>query len=119
MAGNRKVMVRMTPADVERAIPETDWARIDTMDDAEITRQVADDPDVAPLLSEARLTAERVHFVRRRLKLTQAGFAGRFAIPLGTLRDWEQGRRQPDAPALALLRIIERDPEAAARALAG
>jgi len=42
-----------------------------------------------------------------------------FGLPLGTLRDWEQGRKQPDAPARALLRIIEREPEAARRALAG
>jgi putative transcriptional regulator len=56
--------------------------------------------------------------MRRRLAITQEEFARRFRIPLGTLRDWEQGRRRPDAPALALLRIIERDPEAAARALA-
>jgi len=39
-------------------------------------------------------------------------------IPLGTLRDWEQGRREPDAAALAYLRVIEREPEAVARALA-
>lgn len=115
----RKLMVRVTPADVADALEATDWARIDAMDDAQIARQVADDPDVAPLLDAARLAAARVHAARRRLQLTQAGFARRFAIPLGTLRDWEQGRRQPDAPALALLRIIEREPEAAARALAG
>ena len=53
------------------------------------------------------------------LGMTQAKFAAAFAVPLGTLRDWEQHRKQPDAPARALLRVIEREPEAARRALAG
>lgn len=49
---------------------------------------------------------------------TQEGFAARYRIPVGTLRDWEQGRREPDAAALAYLRVVEREPEAVARALA-
>jgi hypothetical protein len=44
--------------------------------------------------------------------------AARFRIPLGTVRDWEQGRREPDAAALAYLRVTEREPEAVERALA-
>ena len=42
------------------------------------------------------------------LGLTQAQFAERFHLPIGTLRDWEQDHRQPDAPALAYLRVIAR-----------
>jgi hypothetical protein len=38
-------------------------------------------------------------------------------IPLGTLRDWEQGRREPDQPARAFLTVIARDPEGVKRAL--
>jgi putative transcriptional regulator len=46
-------------------------------------------------------------------------FAAAFTVPIGKLRDWEQRRKQPDTPARALLRVIEREPEAVLRALAG
>ncbi|MBI3513279.1 MAG: transcriptional regulator [Proteobacteria bacterium] len=55
--------------------------------------------------------------LRRRLRLSQGAFAALFGIPLATLKDWEQGRRQPDAPARAYLRVIARDPGAVRRAL--
>lgn len=113
-----RVMTHVTPEMLAQALAATDWARIDATDDAEIDRQIAADPDTAPLLSEDLNDAVRIQVMRRRLALTQDAFSRRFRIPLGTLRDWEQGRRRPDAPALALLRIIECDPEAAARALA-
>ena len=56
--------------------------------------------------------------IRQRLGLTQASFAARFGISLGALRDWEQNRRQPEAPARVLLTVIDREPEAVERALA-
>jgi putative transcriptional regulator len=59
-----------------------------------------------------------VRTVRKRLGLSQAAFTARFDVPVGTLRDWEQNRRQSDAPALAYLRVIAREPEMVARALA-
>jgi putative transcriptional regulator len=117
MARKQNLMVKVTPEMVERAIQNTDWARIDAMSDADIVRQVAADPDVAPILSDAEHASVRVRMVRQRLNLTQAAFARRFRVPLGTIRDWEQGRRRPDAPALALLQIIDREPDAALRAL--
>ena len=48
--------------------------------------------------------------IRERLKLTQEAFAERFEIPLGTLRDWEQGVCYPDMAARTLLRVIEQGP---------
>ncbi len=56
--------------------------------------------------------------LRRVLGLTQEEFAERYGIPLGTLRDWEQGRSEPDAPARALLRVIAKNPEMVRQALA-
>jgi len=56
--------------------------------------------------------------IRKVVGKTQEQFAATFHIPRGTLRDWEQGRRVPDAPARALLTIISRDPVAAERLLA-
>jgi putative transcriptional regulator len=53
----------------------------------------------------------------RALALTQEEFAAHYRIPLGTLRDWEQGRSVPDQPAKAYLTVIARDPKAVERAL--
>jgi putative transcriptional regulator len=60
----------------------------------------------------------QVKIIRRALGLTQEEFAEQFHIPIGTLRDWEQGRSSPDTAAEAYLRVIARDPEAVRRALA-
>ncbi|MGF7213072.1 DNA-binding transcriptional regulator YiaG [Skermanella aerolata] len=49
--------------------------------------------------------------LRLRLWLRQEDFAVRYQIPYTTVRDWEQGRRQPDAAARAYLRVIDRDPD--------
>jgi putative transcriptional regulator len=49
--------------------------------------------------------------IRRALGITQEEFAARYHIPLGTLRDWEQGHAYPDQPAQAYLIVIARDPE--------
>ena len=119
MAVKRARMVNATPEMVERAIRETDWAAIDALTDADIDRQIAADPDVAPFLSDQEFAAARVRTVRHRLKLTQAQFAARFRVPIGTLRDWEQGRRRPERSARILLKIVEREPDAVIRALAG
>jgi putative transcriptional regulator len=49
--------------------------------------------------------------LRQRLKLSQDAFARRYGIPVGTLRDWEQARRAPDACGRAFLAVIARAPE--------
>jgi putative transcriptional regulator len=59
----------------------------------------------------------RVKTVRRALGLTQEEFAARYGIPVGTLRDWEQGRTEPDQPARAYIRVIASNPEWVAIAL--
>jgi len=55
--------------------------------------------------------------LREKLGLTQEAFSEAYRIPLGTLRDWEQRRKFPDAPARAYLLVIERDPEGVAALL--
>src|SRR5271170_1510754 len=78
------------------------------------------DSDAQPL-SEADLNrmkrTPRVKIIRRALDLTQEQFAERYHIPLGTLRDWEQGRAEPDQPTRAYLTLIARDPEHVNRVL--
>lgn len=58
-----------------------------------------------------------VKAIRARTKLSQRAFADRHGFSLGALRDWEQGRSNPDRVARSLLVIIDREPEAVARAL--
>jgi putative transcriptional regulator len=56
--------------------------------------------------------------LRKRLGLTQAQFAARFGFSVATLRHWERGDRTPHGPALVLLNLIDREPQAVMRALA-
>ena len=74
------------------------------MSAAEIEARAARDQENPPL-TDARLEqlspVPRVKTLRRALALTQEEFAARYHIPLGTLRDWEQGRSEPDQPAKA------------------
>lgn len=55
--------------------------------------------------------------VRRKLGMSQSEFAERFGINTSTLRNWEQGRRQPEGPARVLLKIIDREPAAVQRVM--
>jgi putative transcriptional regulator len=64
-----------------------------------------------------RIDPKRVKSVRRELHLSQEEFARLFKISIGTLRGWEQGRQAPEGPALALLEVIEKKPEAVLEAL--
>jgi putative transcriptional regulator len=86
----------------------------------EIEAAARADPDAQPF-TKAQL-ASMTHtppakLIRRALGLTQQEFAARFQIPLGTLRDWEQGTSEPDRAARAYLTVIGREPEAVSRAL--
>ncbi len=97
-------------------------ARLDAMSDEEIERLASEDPDNPPLTDQqlSRMVAARsVRRVREGLGLTQGKFAEQYRINPARLRDWEQGRSTPDSAALAYLRVIEREPEAVARALSG
>src|SRR5271165_4718716 len=97
-----------------------DWSRVDAMTDEEVHAAAISDPDARPM-TEAEWNAApkvpRAKIIRRALGLTQEEFAARYQIPLGTLRDWEQGAAQPDQAARAYLRAIAGDPVAVQRAL--
>ena len=49
--------------------------------------------------------------IRSKLHMSQSAFAGLLGVSMRTLQDWEQGRRNPQGPAIALLRIAEQHPE--------
>ncbi|MGO9546568.1 MAG: helix-turn-helix domain-containing protein [Rhodomicrobium sp.] len=97
-----------------------DWSAVDALTEEEIHAAAMADPDARPMTEEEWKAAPRVPrtvTIRRALKLSQEEFAARFHIPPGTLRDWEQGRSEPDAAARAYLRVIAREPEVVRRAL--
>jgi putative transcriptional regulator len=99
----------------------TDWTRLDAMSDKEVMAAARSDPDAQPLTPEqlAKMRrVSRVKVLRQRLGMTQAEFAEAFHLPITTLRDWEQRRSTPDAPARALLLAIERNPKVMQRLLA-
>ena len=85
-----------------------------------IERAALTDPDARPLtpadLRRMKRTPQ-IRVIRRALGLTQEEFSTRYRIPLGTLRDWEQGRAIPDRPTQAYLTVIARSPEGVQRAL--
>ena len=118
-------IVEILPDGTERPfiMPEIDWDAIDAMTDEDIERQVAENPDAPPILSDEELDraffGARVKRIRQKTGLSQAAFAERFRFPVASLRDWEQGRREADAATKAYLTVIEREPEAVLRALAG
>jgi putative transcriptional regulator len=101
----------------ERPIPKTPMR---PMTEAEIDAAASADPDARPMTPAELRSARRVPRVktlRRALGLTQEEFAIRYHIPIGTLRDWEQERTEPDQPARAYLKVIASDPEGVRRAL--
>lgn len=90
------------------------------MSQEEVLAAALADPDAQPLtpadLKRMKRTP-RAKIIRRALGLTQEEFATRFQIPLGTLRDWEQGAAEPDQAARSYLKVIASDPEAVRKAL--
>lgn len=119
-------LVRMTFAEArKRAEKEpADWDRIDAMTDEDIARQIAEDPDVAPDMSEALARGEfvRHHIVnvfgiRTGMGLSHEGFAKRFGLDAAEVKEWEATGGVPDEAIRTYLRVIEREPEAVARAV--
>ena len=97
----------------ERAlVSQVDWAMVDATTEEEIAAQIAEDE--AEAMRDAAAYARRV---RHRVGLSQVAFAKRIGVPVDTVRNWEQGKRAPQGPARALLRIIDRAPETALSAL--
>lgn len=108
---------RMTLEQIKARGVGFDAARLAATSEAEIRRQMVEDgqdPDAGP--PEDAVGAMPAT-IRRRLGMTQARFAAVIGVPVATLRNWEQGRVVPEPAARALLRILDREPEAALRAL--
>ena len=108
-----RTVVEILPNGSEREVaPRIDWSRVDATSEEEIAAQIAEDD--AEAMDDAAAYARRV---RRKVGLSQVAFARRIGVPVDTVRNWEQGKRAPQGPARALLRISDRAPEAALHAL--
>ncbi|MGA8111058.1 MAG: helix-turn-helix domain-containing protein, partial [Acidobacteriaceae bacterium] len=97
----------------------TDWAKVAALTDQQVHAAALSDPDAQPLPRDMKGLTRIVNVkkLREKLGITQEDFALAYRIPLGTLRDWEQRRKFPDAPARAYLLVIEKNPEAVAAML--
>ena len=115
-------IIKVTKKMLERELASIDWERIDAMTDEDIKRQIAENPDAAPLPSaKMRLvwriksprvsTKYKVRLLRRALRMTRAEFGAAFGIPERTLQHWEQGTREPDEASLSYLAVIAEMPE--------
>ena len=111
-------LVRKLADGREKALP--DPGPLPKHSDEAIEAAALSDPDNKPRTPEREKKLRRiprVRVMRRALGLTQEEFAAHFHIPLGTLRDWEQGKSEPDTCARAYLRVIARNPKAVTDAL--
>lgn len=68
-------------------------------------------------LPDDLLTPARIKDIRRKVASSTREFERRFGVSARTMESYEQGRRRPDAAMTALLRIIDKEPDAAQRAL--
>lgn len=99
---------------------EHNWDKADSMTEAEVLNAAKGDPDSIPLSDlEFRnvINTPRARIIRRALNLSQEEFAAQYHIPVGTLRDWEQGRTEPDQAAKAYLTVIANAPLVVTEAL--
>ena len=86
--------------------------KLDLTSEADIKSHQKEDDAAAA--QDAALFAQRV---RKRLGLTQAEFSRRIDVSLDTIRNWEQGKRSPTGAARALLKVLDKAPEASLMAL--
>jgi putative transcriptional regulator len=109
----------MTLEQIRAGTPTLDRARIAATTEADIRRhQIEDGEDPDAPLPPCR-PAPNVRAIRTQLRMTQKSFAAAIGVPVATVRNWEQSRTSMDPAVRSLLRVLEREPDAALRALAG
>lgn len=97
-----------------------DWAAFDALSEEEVMAAALSDPDAQPITAEDYRRMKRrarCYVIRRTLRMTQEQFAEAFRIPVGTIRDWEQWRTEPDQAAKAYLKVIAVNPQYVMKAL--
>lgn len=99
---------------------KTDWKKLSAMTEKEVNSAALQDEDNLPLTYKELKQFKSVpnpKEIRLRLHMTQEQFAVKFHVPLGTLRDWEQGAKYPDSAARSYLRVIDKVPQIVIQAL--
>jgi putative transcriptional regulator len=105
--------MKIDPAEMAgQTIGRINPTQVDATTEAQMAVQMAQDEALA--MQDAAKFARRV---RRRLGFSQAEFATRIDVSLETIRNWEQGKRSPTGAAKALLKVLDKAPEAALAAL--
>jgi putative transcriptional regulator len=107
----KTVRMKIDPA-VPTSLGRIDAARVDATTEENLAAQKAADESQA-MQDAAKFTRR----VRKRLGLSQTEFSRRIDVSLDTIRNWEQGKRCPTGAAKALLKVLDRAPEAALAAL--
>lgn len=110
------MIVRKTLEQVKAEGGRFDKEKFDSFTDADIERMIDEDPDLAPR-TETLVPLLEACDVRRKLGLTQAQFAKKLSVPVATVRTWERDETPVDPVLQALLRILDRMPKSALRAL--
>lgn len=111
-------MARMTLEEIRNRPSTVDRAKVEATTEAEIEAHRAADGDVGLNVPADARIIESPRALRVRLGLTQPEMASALNIPLGTWRNWEQGRVSLEPAAVALLRVVSHAPAAALAALA-
>ncbi len=108
----------MTLEEIRATRPRVDRAKVAATTEEDIRRhQVEDGEDPDAPLPPFRPTPN-VRAIRTQLHMTQDVFAKAIGVPVATVRNWEQSRTSMDPAVRSLLRVVEREPDAALRALA-
>jgi putative transcriptional regulator len=114
--------VRRSNEEIRHNPGKVDWEKLRATTEADIQRYIQEDAEEGDGefdFSDAQLVISPAYIrqLRKKLRLTRAAFAKRFALSERTIEEWERGRQAPTGPARVLLRVIEREPEAVERAL--
>ena len=108
----KTVRMKVDSSIVKVAKGRVNLRKLNATSEADIKAHQKEDDDASA--QDAALFAQRV---RKRLGLTQLEFSRRIDVSLDTIRNWEQGKRSPTGAARALLRVLDRAPEASLMAL--
>ena len=109
----------VTLEEIRASSPRVDRAKVAATTEEDISRhQIEDGEDPDAALPPFR-PVPNVRAIRTQLQMTQEAFARAIGVPLATVRNWEQSRTRMDPAVRSLLRVLEREPDAALRALAG
>jgi putative transcriptional regulator len=109
----------MSLDDIRAGRPAIDRAKVAATTDADIRRHQIEDGEAPEVPVPVFSLVPNVRAIRLKLQMTQDAFARAIDVPVATVRNWEQSRTTMDPAVRSLLRVVEREPEAVLRALAG